>query len=236
MSVSAVLIAFALIAGFLAHEPLLVVIGRRGARVKRDQWRRVTAWLGTTTATAAGMGITALSSMPANTRWSLMMPLLPAVVLGGTIVAEREKSVLGEIAVALVFSMVALPVCLAAGAQIRVALAVGIAFALVFAVGTLAVRVIILGRRGGGDPAAVAATSVTVLLVTGTACVGLSAAASQSLLPWATLFAAAPGLVGASGLAMCRPAAIRLRTVGWMLVGASAATALILVVGLTDAQ
>src|SRR5512138_1977206 len=39
VSAPALLLALSVIAGFLAHEPLLVVLGRRGARAQRQQHR-----------------------------------------------------------------------------------------------------------------------------------------------------------------------------------------------------
>ena len=65
---------------------------------------------------------------------------------------------------------------------------------------------------------------------------GLAVAAAAGLLPWTTLMAVSPGVVVALALALRPPAASRLRTVGWTLVSASAATAIMLIVGLTGAQ
>jgi hypothetical protein len=42
------LIALAVVAGFVMHEPLSVLLGRRGACEQRAQWRRAAMWLGTT--------------------------------------------------------------------------------------------------------------------------------------------------------------------------------------------
>jgi hypothetical protein len=51
-------------------------------------------------------------------------------------------------------------------------------------------------------------------------------------MPWTALLASAPGLAVASWLVLFSPKATRLRTVGWTLVAAAAAGALILVTGL----
>ena len=131
VTVPALLIALAVVAGFVMHEPLSVLLGRRGAREKRAQWRRAATWLGTTAALVVGAGLMGVWLMPPSGRWSLLLPVLPAALLGVTIRVKREKSSLGEVAVALAFSSVAVPVCLAAGAPIVRAFAVGIAFALV---------------------------------------------------------------------------------------------------------
>lgn len=228
----ALLLAVGVAAAFLAHEPLLVLLGRRGPRARREQWRRAVAWLVFSSATAVGAGLVALWSVPLAIRYWCLLPLVPAAFLAQAIAVENEKSLPAEVAVALAFSLAAVPVCLAAGASTRTALAVGIAFASIFVSGTLAVRVIVLEVRGGGNPRKAWATRRAVLGLTSAAGAGLVAAAWYSVLPWTTLLATAPGLAAAGWLAAFPPAPTRLRAVGWTLVAAAAAAALILVAGL----
>ena len=236
VSTPALLIAVGVVAGFLAHEPLLVLLGRRGLRARREQWRRAAVSLAVASATAVGAGLAALWSVPLSIRFWFLLPLMPAAFLAASITAKREKNSQAEVAAALAFSLVAVPTCLAAGASIRTAVAVGIAFASIFVAGTLAVRVIVLEARGGGDPRAARATRVAVLAFTTAAGACLVATAWRGLLPWTTLFAAAPGLVGAGWLAVFPPSPTRLRVVGWTLVTTSAAAALILISGLTGGR
>lgn len=232
LAAPAVLIGLAAVAGFLAHEPLLVLLGRRGVRTRREQWRPAAVWLAVASAIAVSAGLVAAWSVPPSIRWSFLLPLLPAAFLAAAIRAKREKDSQGEVAVALAFSLLAVPVCLAAGASVGTAFAVGIAFASIFVTGTLAVRVVVLEVRGGGDPPAARSTQITVLVLTTVAGVGLVATALRALLPWTTLIAAAPGLVAAAWIAVFPPAPAQLRTVGWTLVTTSAAAALILLAGL----
>jgi hypothetical protein len=232
VTTASMLIAVAVVAGFLLHEPLSVLLGRRGARAKRDEWLHAATWLLITAATAVGAGLSGFWRLSPSSRWSLALPLLPAIVVAVAIIAQREKSSVAEVAVAFTFSLVAVPICLAANASTSTALAVGIAFALVFAVETLAVRAIILGVRGGGDARAVRSTRLMALVLIGAGGLVLIVASLLTPLPWNTLFAVAPGLVAGSWLAMHPPAPTRLRTVGWTLVATSAATALILMIGL----
>jgi hypothetical protein len=227
----ALLIAIGVIAGFLAHEPLLVLLGRRGVRVTRELGRCATVWLVFAVPTAIGTELVALFFVPLSVRWSLFLPLVPAAPFAVAVAVKREKSWQGEVAIALVFSLVAVPICLAADASTGTALAVGIAFAVIFVTGTLAVRVIVLESRRGGNPHAARATRVTVLMLTTAAGVGLVSTAVDGLLSWTTLVAAAPGLGGASWLTLFPPPPTRLRTVGWALVITSAAAAVILMVG-----
>src|SRR6185436_7738705 len=103
-------------------------------------------------ATAVVAVLLALESMAPSSGWWLLLPLIPATILIAAITAKREKSALGEIAVALVFPLVSVSICLTAGAATRAALGVGLVFSAVFVADTLAVRVIVLKTRGGGDP------------------------------------------------------------------------------------
>jgi hypothetical protein len=132
------------------------------------------------------------------------------------------------VAVALAFSLLAVPMCLAAGASAGTALAVALAFASVFVTGTLAVRVVVLGVRGGGAPRAVAATRLVVLLLVAGLVVTLGRSAPGGALSDVALIAAAPGLASAGAIAIHPPAPARLRTVGWTLVATSLAAAVLL--------
>jgi hypothetical protein len=231
VSTPAVLLGLAVVAGFLAHEPLLVLLGRRGARAKREHWLTAAVWFGISAATALGAGGVAFWAVSSALRWSFILPLVPAAFLTGAIAAEREKSLLGELVVALAFSLIAVPVCLAAGATTTTALAIGTTFALVFVLGTLVVRATILDGRRGGNARAARLIRTVVLTLSSTAGLGL-ALTSRGLLGWTTLLAAAPGLVAASWMAVFPPPPTRLRTVGWTLVATFTATALILIGGL----
>ena len=232
MTTPAALVAVAVVAGFLAHEPLAVLLGRRGVRARREQLRAATVWCVVTGSIAAGTGIAATLLAPASVRWSFLVPLLPGAILMFAILAKREKSAYGEVAVALAFSLVAVPVCLAAGAAAATAWCVGIAFASVFVSGTLAVRAIVLAVRGGGNPSVAHATRIMTLTVGALAVASLAFMGARTLLPWATLIAAVPGLAVATWLTLFPPLPNRLRSVGWTLVATSVFTALVLVAGL----
>lgn len=225
----ALLIGLAAVAAFLAHEPLLVILGRRGLRAKRTEWHHAIAWLAVSGGTTLGSGIVALWLVPSGVRWSFLLPLLPTLFLAAALSAKVEKSAYGEIAVALAFSLLAIPVCLAAGASTSTAVAVGTTFASVFVTGTLSVRVIVLRTRGGGNLRTVRITRFLLFALVASIAAGLTAAGVRDVLPWTTLLAAAPGLSLAALLVARPPPPTRLRRVGWTLVSTSAAAALILI-------
>jgi len=231
-SASSLLLSAAVVAGFLAHEPLLVLLGRRGSRARRESSRRARRWLATTAMTAAGTGVLGAWSMPAGARWSLALPLLPATVLSATIAAGREKGVAAEVAVAAAFSLVAVPVSLAAGARVEDGAAIAAVFAGIFVTATLSVRGIIATTRGGGNVETARRFTIATILLAGVAVAGLAWAATRGLMPWAGLAAGVPGLGLAAALALVPPPPSRLRAVGWTLVAVSVAAGVTLAIGL----
>jgi YwiC-like protein len=229
---ASLLIGLAEVAGFLAHEPLLVLLGRRGARARREAGPHAAWWFGVSAVTMAAAGLGALWLVPPSLGWSLLLPVVPALVLGAAVSAKDEKSTRGELAAALAFSLAAVPLCMAAGAAVSTALAVGMTFASVFVADTLAVRSIVLAVRGGGDPRASRSARIAALTLAGAAAVGLATAGLRALLPWSAFGAAFPGLAVAVWVAIFPPRPSQLRNVGWALVGASVAAALVLIAGL----
>jgi hypothetical protein len=225
VSVAGLLLATAVIAAFLAHEPAAVRCGQRGVRAARECGAAAARWLWACLAIALGAGIGAALVLDPSIRWSLAVPLLPALVLIGAMVQGREKSWYGETAAALAFAGAAVPVVLAAGAPAAAAWHVAVPFALLFATTTLAVRVVILRVRGGGNPQATAATRRAVMAGSLGALIVIAALATANVVSTAMLIAAAPGLATAIVVAARPPAATRLRVLGWSLVTVSTLTA-----------
>jgi hypothetical protein len=118
---------------------------------------------------------------------------------------------------------------MAAGVSPAIAAAVAIPFALLFVANTLAVRVVILRVRRGGEPFAASVTrrAALSLAVCGPVVLGLLVAAG--LTPTSVIAAAAPGLLTAAVIALHPPAPTHLRTLGWTLVAVSILTTAIVV-------
>lgn len=232
MSAPSLLIVVAVIAGFLAHEPLLVIAGMRGQRARREEFGAAVPWLAALGVTSIVAGATAIVVMPLEARWFVIVPLAPAAGVFLAIAAGREKSWLAEVGVALAFSLAAIPTALAANVGLEIAAAIGVTFAVHFVLATLSVRVVILKVRSGGNVRALAATRSAVFVLAGAAVAVVIAACARGALPWATLVALVPGITAAVWLAGAPPPAARLRRVGWALMATSLATAMILIVGL----
>lgn len=223
------LFAAAIVAAFLAHEPLLVLLGRRGVRARREQGGRAVRWLACAAVAGSIAAAAAFAAASDGVRASLAIPLVPALGLAAAIASGREKTTWGEIAAALAFSTAAIPVALAAGASLATAAAIAAAFALVYATQTLAVRGVILAVRGGGNPAAARAARRSALVIAAAGGAGIGTAAALALLPWATAAAVSPGLAAMAWIVAAPPPPTRLRRVGWTLVASSVATAAILI-------
>ena len=224
------LIAAALVAGFLAHEPAAILLGLRGPRARRGLRQRAMPWLECCLVIGVLAGAGALLIIDTATRWSIAVPVVPALALAVATTRGEEKSWHGEVAAALAFSGAAIPVAMAAGTAAAAAVAVAAPFALVFVASTLAVRVVILRVRGGGDPRAATATRRAALSFAGGATAALLVLAASGLLRSSVLVAAVPGLLTAAVIAACPPAPAHLRRIGWSLVAVSVITAAIVVV------
>jgi hypothetical protein len=231
ITTASLLTAVAIVAGFLAHEPALVLLGLRGPRARRELSRPASLWLSALGGFTIAAGVGAILLAPAEARWSFALPLVPATLIVAAILMRQEKSWHAETAVAITFSLAAVPVCLASASTLRAAFAVAIPFALIFVAGTLAVRTVILRVRGGGDPRAAGATRAAVVTLIVAATVSLALGARAALVSWAVLLAALPGLLLAAGVAIAAPPPGRLKTIGWLLVAASTMAAIIVMIG-----
>ena len=231
VSTGGLLLSVAVIAAFLAHEPAAIMLGLRGAGARRELGASAIQWLSGCLVIGIAAGVAGIVDLDPAARRALAIPAIPAVLLILAMIRGREKSWYGETAAALAFAGVSAPVTMPAGASITVALAVAIPFALLFTATTLAVRVVILRVRGGGDARATAATKIrrATLVVSAVATVVIGAVTVAGWLAASVLMASAPGLVTAAIVAARPPAPARLRSLGWTLVAISTLTAMIVV-------
>jgi hypothetical protein len=221
------LLAVAALLAFVAHEPLLVLLGLRGARVRAEHGARAGRWLAALGAGAAVAGVLGLLLAPRVARLGAIVPLALAAGVGWLVARRAEKTVAGEIAVAAALAAAASVVALAAGVAPRAALAATLAWTLLAAAATLAVHVILVRARSKGarDPGPVHATGAALL---GLAAVALAGAG----MPWALPVAVAPAVLLSIGMSLVPPSPRRLRQLGWTLVGASLWALAVLVAGL----
>ena len=220
----------AIILGFLAHEPLLVLLGGRGTRARREDGIEATRWLMGMAGGAAAAGALAVWHTAPEWRWGVALPLLPACVVAAEAARGRDKGALAELCVALTFSFAAVPVCLAAGASPVTGFSIALPFAVIFTAATLAVRSVTLAARGV-DARVVAGTRAAAFLVALGGTAALAWACGAGLLPWPAAVAAVPGAAVAAVLALVPMSARRLRTIGWMIMAAAVLAVAVLAAG-----
>lgn len=224
----AIALAAAAVFAFLAHEPLLVLIGQRGRRAARDERARAWRWLAPEIGVFVLCAVLAATFVPAPARAALAAPAVLALAVLTAIGAGQERSTAGELLSALALSSVALPVALASGASGTAALTVAVVFAAASVAATVCVRAVIMHAK---QPPAVpwrnagAALSVAaVALLSGLAGRGML----DVIAPWAAL----PACAGGCLLVAAPPPTTRLRTVGWTLVGTTVVTSAVLAAAL----
>jgi hypothetical protein len=230
MSMAGLLCALTVMAGFLAHEPCAVLLGHRGHRARRELRGAAIRWLGYCLIVGVASGSWALVAIDPAARWSLVLPVVAALPLMAAIIRGLEKSWHAEVSASLAFAGAAVPISMAAGEPVTAAAAVAIPFAILFVASTLAVRVVIVRVRGGGDPRATAATRRAVLGFAAASTAALVVLTANHVIAASLLASSAPGLLVATAIALRPPAPTHLRTVGWTLVAASLVTAAIVVV------
>ena len=221
-------LALGLLAAFLAHEPLLILLGLRGSRAARERRKDAIVWLGALVIAAAVLAIAGVAGAAAVVRYSLAVPAALAAVVGFFILGGREHTISGEIAVAVALSSCGLPVALAARAAVDRAAICWLVFAVAFIVSIVAVHSLITRWRARGGltwwwQAATLAVAVVV---------GAGLLSGTGRLPTAVPLALAPASAVALYVALVPPAPRHLTRVGWALAAASALGAVTLSIGL----
>lgn len=238
-------VAFALlaVAGFLAHEAVLVVLGRRGERIRSAAGAAALRRLAVLGAAALASGVVFMAMAPPGAlAWAVPPAVLGAWVMG-LVLAGGTKTLAGELLVAVAFAVVHAPVA-AAGAEAHVTTAPVVVpvvvWAASFALATLSVHALkarfrgkasAVGGGGGNRPptrvvlaapgaAAAALAFAAVAQVTGAAPGGVHLA-----LPAAALVPKALVVLAVSALDV-HPR--HLKRVGWSLVAADTATLVVL--------
>jgi hypothetical protein len=222
-STSTWLLAVSAIGAFLANEPLLVLVGQRGTRMKREEGDRAKRALLIFTLLAVGAGVAGLMLAPKAAQLGVMVPLL----LGGTLVMLAiqglERSLFGEGLAAAALSSVAVPLGLSAGLTLPAVLAVALIWALNALLGTAIVRLTVARTKAKTTQELRAAsvkraTLIIVCLVV--IAVGIGAPFGSRVGLW-VMAAAVPVAAVVLVMAALQPTARRLRLMGWSLVGAN---------------
>ena len=217
------LLAIGAIACFLANEPLLVLVGQRGTRMKREEGERAKRALLIFGMLALAAGIAGLALAPRAAQLGVALPLL----LGGTLIMLAiqglERSMFGEALAAATLSSVAVPLGLCAGLDLTAALAVALIWAVTALLGTSVVRLTVARTKAKTEHElrgvrlkrwALILTCLAVVVV------GVAAPFGATVGLW-VLAAAVPVALVVMTMAALQPTARRLRLMGWSLVAAN---------------
>jgi hypothetical protein len=217
-------LALAAVATFVAHEPLLVALGHRGARARMEDGaraRRALLVLGTIATTSGLIGICIGGT---SVLLSLVLPALLIAALVPFLRARQERTAIGEVIAASALCAAALPVAVAGGIELPRAMLLWAVWTVAFSVATLEVRVVIArARRGATAPSSIVPLVTAAMLVTTVALVVAHVA------PIAMAAGLAPLGTFAIGLRLHPPSPRRLRLVGWLLIATSLLTTVLLV-------
>ncbi|WP_163991617.1 YwiC-like family protein [Pyxidicoccus caerfyrddinensis] len=228
-SPTALWLATAAVASFLVYEPLLVLLGHRGAR--RHEEERLLARSRTAVLAALGAAalLLALQDLEPTARPYLALPgILGAEVLLMTW-GRQERTLSGELLAAMALGAWAVPVGIEGGLAPGAALSLWGTFALGFALATVAVHVVIRAHKPGEDRA--------LLRLVGLAASGLGVAGallwtlSTDVSPWRVV-ALLPAALVALGTLLLLPTPRHLKRLGWSFAVAGLATAVLLGVAL----
>jgi hypothetical protein len=221
------LLTAGIVLAFLAHEPLLVVLGQRGRRVRDALGARALRRLVQLGIGAAVTGLAGLVLAPPEARLAALAPAALAVPVAPLVVWRLEKTTAGELLVAAALSCCAAPVALAAGAPAPWAWGTAATWFASFAAATLPVRATLLWARTKG------ARELRPLAAAGALAIGAAAVLAAALgpLPWPAAVGVLPTAAAAAAVALLRIRPQRFTAVGWSLVAASAATLIVVVLG-----
>jgi MFS family permease len=219
-SASAWLLATAAVAFFLANEPILILFGQRGARAQREQRGRARRALLLFMLVAIGTGIPGLWLAPQLAQYAVGLPLLLGVGVMMMAVQGLERTVIGETMAAATLSSTAVPLGLASGLSVPASFAVAAIWLVASLLGTSAVRLTVARTRAKTDEELRSVRSKRAMLIlVCLAAIGVGIAAPLAPRgPLWILTAALPVAVVVTVVAMARPTARSLRSIGWGLV------------------
>ncbi|HEX7835944.1 MAG TPA: YwiC-like family protein [Kofleriaceae bacterium] len=203
---------------FLAHEPLLVTIGRRGPRLQSAEGSRARLRLAVLGGGAIALGIVAVVLAPTPAIAVAALSLVPVAAVIALAWRRAEHTLLGEVIAAIALTGAGAPVLVASRAAPPRALAIWLGWAAGFAASVVAVhRVMARHKRPASSVDRALAAGLIALAAL---CIATAARSPASLL-------AAPLVSFAALLVIAPPPASRLRAVGIAIASAGAASGLL---------
>jgi len=212
--------AVAALAGFLAHEPMVILRGGRGVRRAELLGRAARRRIAGLVAMGLAIGAVGVITAPAGARWALGAPVSGVALLVPAVMRGQEKTLFAELIMAATLASMMLPIGLAAGLTWPVVTVVGGVWLAAFAVATVLVHAVKAWQR---TPTARVIGAAASLLAGAVASIAVFAAALGFVPPLIGL-ALVPTPVVALATAALRVHPRQLRRVGWAVVAANATT------------
>ena len=217
---SAFLLAASAWAFFLAHEPALALLGRRGQRALTENGPRAVSRLLTLALIGAVLGLLGLVLAPPMARWASLAVAALAIVFALLVALGDERSTAGEILAAITFAGAAFPVGVASGIGGGTAARAWLVWSLGLVAVVIPLRSIVANRR--------VTVPVGIRALPAGLAVGIGLALWGPVLGWLELVALAPLVIASAWLGIARPPPRRLRQVGWTIVVSTLLTGCIL--------
>ena len=226
--VAAVLLALAGLAAFFAHEPFMIVTNLRGPRARFENLGRASRQLLILPVLTVALAAVGMAVGEDGAWTSLAVPAVAALLLAPLTFGRLEKTAPGEVLAALAMTSLSYPVCRVAGLPVSVAWTVTGVWAVSYASATFGVRRVTARARTATTWWRVMAPLFIALPALGVAWVLAARGIIPAITPWALI----PVPAYAFYLTFWPPHLRHIRRVGWTLAVCSAATMILLAVGL----
>lgn len=216
--------AGAFMLAFLAHEPVLILTGRRGARALAELSGRARLLLGIEMAGAALAAAYGFAYAATGARLALVATAALAAWRLAQIFRHAERRLAAELSATLSLCLLSIPVGLAAGLAFARVSGMAAIWCVVMGTAVLAVQgVIARGKHRSAAPLRAAALVGVAALAVAMAAAALQLAAWRW--PWALL----PALAMTLAINFRPPQPRHLRPLGWTVMGTAALTLALLV-------
>jgi hypothetical protein len=215
---------------FLAHEPLLVLLGTRGKRILQQHGqlaRTRLAWLSLLIAACLLAAVQLgglLSGANPSMWWAIAVPLVLGAALLPFTLKRLEKTLVGELLASAALCAASVPVAVAGSVSLRDAVVHAAVWLSGVTLGTLLVRSVTRRKRGREGRVLRVLTPLLALTLLAAG----SAAVAAMLLPWWSVRALLPAGAICVALSLYTIPPTKLRRLGWALVFAHGGTWILL--------
>jgi hypothetical protein len=230
-SLSALALGGAAVLLFLLNEPVAILLGSRGKRLKDQLGDQATQRASFLLGGATGLGLLGLWNGGTDIWPELAYPMAAGALLIPLLLRGTQKSIFGEFVVVTAFATLLLPLAAASGADPQRAAAAAGVWWLSFALGTLEVHAIKarLKEKAKNQWTRWGSPLAAGLVVTGALAATLGFSPTPEMAgPAAALLTPALAIFA---LSLLRVHPKRLKRVGWTLVGANSVALVLLLQG-----